>query len=77
MGKSKKVIAPEVAPVAELAKALPIVAFENWWVLRQAKIPVHHRKEIIRADFNARGVSGHATMEEFDRALARYGVKID
>lgn len=52
------------------------VSFDVWYAGRQADIPGHHRKEVIRADFKARKVEGQKTRKEWDEALAAYGVKL-
>lgn len=62
-------------------KAVPVVAdkkvsFDSWHHLRSSKIPKQHLKEIIAADFKSRGLGKEATMEEFDKALKLYGVKL-
>lgn len=65
-------------PAAEEAAPMPeqeIFEFDVWWVLRQAKIPAHHMKEVIKADMRARGVSDKETLECFDKALKDYGIK--
>lgn len=63
--------AEEAAPMPEQE----IFEFDVWWVLRQAKIPAHHMKEVIKADMRARGVSDKETLECFDKALKDYGIK--
>ena len=52
------------------------VTFDSWYHQRKGKIPKHHLKEVIWADMMARGLKDKATMEEFDRALKLYGVKL-
>lgn len=54
----------------------PVIHFESWFHQRKALIPAIHKKEIILADFKSRGLELEATMEEFDKALRLYGVKI-
>lgn len=51
------------------------VHFESWFNQRKHLIPEIHKKEVILADFKARGLDIEATMEQFDRALRLYGVK--
>lgn len=48
--------------------------FDGWYAGRASRIPAHHHKEIIRADFRGRKVPVMATMAEFDAALKKYGV---
>lgn len=52
------------------------VSFDSWWMLRAAKIPRGHMKEVIRADFKGRKLSDKEMVEEFDKALAAYGLKL-
>lgn len=52
------------------------VSFDVWYAGRQADIPGHHRKEVIKADFKARNVEGLKTRKEWDAALEAYGVKL-
>jgi hypothetical protein len=72
----------EAKPVAKVAapQALPLpakLAFDAWWAMKEKKIPVQHRKEIIWADFRARGLSTKETMQSYNDALKRYGVKLN
>jgi hypothetical protein len=53
-----------------------LVTFDTWFHKRKDSIPSRHMKEILFADFSARGLKGAATMEQFDKALALYGVKL-
>ena len=52
------------------------VDFTVWWVLNEKKIPVHHYKEIIQADFKGQGLSDMELMADFDVALKKYGLDI-
>ena len=52
------------------------VSFDSWFAQRSHKIHKMHKKEIIRADFTARGLGKMAKMEEFDKALELYGIKL-
>lgn len=52
------------------------VSFDSWYHMRKTKIPKQHLKEILAADFKARGLGKEATMEEFDKALKLYGIKL-
>lgn len=54
----------------------PLIDFDAWFCLRQDSIPGHHHKEIILADFKARGLSTLETMSSFDEALRLYGIKL-
>lgn len=62
-------------------KATPVqqdkkMSFNSWYHQRKAKIPKQHLKEVIWADMVARGLKDMSTMEEFDKALELYGVKL-
>jgi poly(3-hydroxyalkanoate) synthetase len=50
--------------------------FDAWWILTENKIPGHHYKEIIQADFRARGLSSKETMQSYNEALKKYGLKL-
>lgn len=67
-------VIPEAAPeeVVEVHK----VDFDGWYGARASRIPGHHRKEILLADFKARKMPIMGTMEEFDELLKKYGVKL-
>jgi hypothetical protein len=67
-----------VIPVEEVPEVVeePKVDFDGWYGARASKIPGHHHKEILRADFRARKVPVMTTMAEFDRALKMYGVSL-
>lgn len=52
------------------------ISFDVWYAMKGKLIPVHHRKEVIKADMIARGVNGLRTEEEFNKALEAYGVKL-
>lgn len=50
--------------------------FEEWYSMRMNQIDKHHHKEILKADFKARGLGQCESLEDFDRALRKYGVKL-
>lgn len=52
------------------------VTFDSWYHQRCHNIPKMHIKEVIMADFKARGVVGKQTMEGFDKALKLYGIEL-
>jgi hypothetical protein len=63
----------------ESAPATPaevVVAFDSWFHQRSKQIPKIHMKEILMADFKARGLGDKATMAAYDKALELYGVKL-
>jgi len=53
------------------------LSFDSWYALRSRSFPKKHYKEIIWADFKARGLSQNETCSSYDEALERYGVKLD
>ena len=58
------------------APEAPKLDFDAWFASRGTKIPRHHRKEILRADFTARGLGQCESLADFDAALNKYGVKL-
>lgn len=52
------------------------LTFDSWYHQRKAMIPACHMKEILLADFAARGLGLKATMAAYDKALELYGVKL-
>jgi hypothetical protein len=52
------------------------VSFDSWYHQRKSKIKKCHMKEIIWADFVSRGMGKRAKMDEYDKALGLYGVKL-
>lgn len=59
-----------------VAKPDKKVSFDSWYHQRKNKIPKQHMKEILIADFTSRGLGAEATMEEYDKALKLYGIKL-
>lgn len=71
--------AAPVTPVAEEPAPAPevhLVDFDGWYGARASRIPAHHHKEILRADFKGRKVPVMASMADFDEALKKYGVRL-
>lgn len=79
MAKRKKQILESKPQEQEKAPPAPVekVDFDAWYALREGRIARQHHKEIIKADFRARGLSQHESMDDFDEALRKYGVKLD
>jgi len=50
-----------------------VVSFDAWFFSK--KLPKQHAKEIIWADFKARGAEPFETKEKYNEYLALYGVK--
>jgi hypothetical protein len=77
-GLAANVAAPQEAPAAQEAAAQePLVEFNAWFASRSKKIPAQHHREVLKADFKARGLGAMASMEDFDQALRKYGIKLD
>jgi hypothetical protein len=60
----------------QIAQAEVEVTFDSWYHQRKQLIPKCHHKEVLMADFSARGLGIAATMGAYDRALELYGVKL-
>lgn len=52
------------------------VDFDAWWAMVEKKIPEHHRKEVIQADFRARGLSPRESLKAYHEGLEKYGLKL-
>jgi hypothetical protein len=73
--QQSQIVKPTTVP--ETAQpSLPLVEFEVWWATTAKKIPIHHRKEIVKADFMARGLSLREPAVVFNKALEQYGLKL-
>lgn len=53
-----------------------LVDFNVWFAMREKRIPKQHLKEIIWADFRGQGMAGKESLEDYDDALATYGIKL-
>lgn len=74
--KIKEMEAQKREEMTPEAPAEKMVSFDSWYHQRKDKIAKCHLKEIIKADFEARGMKKEASMGEFDKALELYGVKL-
>ena len=68
--------AKAAAPVAPQAPQESKIDFDAWWAMRASKIPMQHRKEVVKADMRGRGISDKETIAAYDKGLAMYGVKL-
>lgn len=62
----------------EVQETKPVQKFDFnvWYTLREKRIPAQHLREIVWADFQARGLTKFETLETYDAALASYGVRL-
>jgi len=60
-----------------VAEAPSAIEFDTWWanLNKSLKLPFH-LKEIVWADFQARGLKGKASPAEYDAALRLFGYQI-
>ena len=72
----KEMEAKKREEVASAIESEATITFDSWFHLRKQMIAKCHTKEVILADFKARGLKAAATMAEFDKALELYGVKL-
>lgn len=83
---AKEIKKMEVATKAEAAKAVPkpqvqpdveSISFDIWWMgfIRKVKIRPSY-KEVIVADFKARGLSMKEKEEDFNKAIESFGFKL-
>lgn len=72
MSKFKKSKEEQMA----IAEPVPTVEFNVWFAMREKKIPAHHLREILWADFKGRGLSERETLAAYDDALTKYGIKL-
>lgn len=73
--QSEEKVLEKPASVVEVPKE-PLVEFDAWYASRASRIPSQHHKEILWADFKARGLKKMALMNEYDEALKKYGVQL-
>lgn len=55
---------------------IPTVEFNVWFAMREKKIPVQHLREIVWADFKGQGLSAKETLDTYDAAMLRYGIRL-
>lgn len=72
--KSKKTEQAKAEP--ENLTPLIKLDFNVWFAMREKQIPSQHLREILWADFKARGLTAKETLQTYDEALATYGVKL-
>jgi hypothetical protein len=74
----KEVKQSAVKPVVQpaLAPQQPSVSFDAWWAMVQKQMPRQHSKEVVLADFKARGMRMQEPVSAYNNALTLYGVKL-
>jgi len=60
-----------------VAKPDSTMSFDQWWMGASKKLKLkQHLKEILWADFQARGLKKEATSEQYDAACRLFGYSI-
>ena len=77
MEVANKEQAAKLAPKSEKEPAAESISFDIWWMgfIRKVKIRPSY-KEIIIADFKARGLSMKEKEEDYDKAIESFGIKL-
>lgn len=77
-----KAVADTAVVVAEVARAVAAEApvehihFDQFWMMMSKKLKLlGHMKEILHADFKARGLSLQEPLHKFEDALKKFGYK--
>jgi hypothetical protein len=53
------------------------VSFDQWWISINSRVSLKpYMKEILLADFKARGVSKSETLEKYDETLRTFGISV-
>ena len=61
----------------EVSSEPKVISFDEWWMIINSKVPQKEwLKEIIWADFKARGRGKKETEEYYNEALRLFGIKI-
>ena len=74
-------VAETVAAVATAAQAVADasaehISFDQWWMMMSKRLKLKaHIKEILHADFKARGLSLKEPMHKFESAMKLFGYK--
>lgn len=76
MKRQEKEAAPVSQPLVE-QPANNTVTFDMWWSGVAKKLNLQsYLKEVVWADFKARGLQRESTEDQFVRALALFGYKV-
>ena len=72
--KAESTSAAGKAVAAEVAAEQ--LSFDQWWMTMSKKLKLlGHMKEILQADFAARGLTKNETKHKFDNAMKLFGYK--
>ena len=62
------------ARVVAVEESVEKISFELWWMMTNSRLKLRsHIKEIMLADFGARGLSKNELKSKFDEALKAFG----
>lgn len=77
MEVAKKKAKAAAAPKPKVKPKVETISFDQWWMglVRKIKIRPSY-KEIMIADFKARGLSMNEKSEDYDKALELFGIKL-
>lgn len=77
MEMAKKDEAAKTAPQPKAKPEADVIDFDMWWMGMIRKVDMRPSyKEIVIADFKARGFSMREKQEDYDRALELFGIKL-
>jgi hypothetical protein len=69
--------AESIPSVLEVEAGPKTISFDQWWITINSKIALRpYMKEILVADFKARGLSKNETKEKFDETLRIFGINV-
>lgn len=64
------------APAKPKSESSDKVSFDQWWMIIQKKVALRpHMKEVVYADFKARGAGKMESEEKYDELLKVFGYK--
>jgi hypothetical protein len=67
----------EAAPAPAKPKEPAAISFDQWWMVASKKLKLKPwLKEVIAADFKARGLSKDEKEESYNQALEKFGYKL-
>ncbi len=72
--KEMEKTAREEAKAANPPPVAEKIFFDQWWANVSSRIPATHHKEVIFADFKARGLTLRESTADYEIALKMYGL---